>query len=273
MDVEAYLARIGFRGDGPPDAANLAALVKAHRTSVPYETIDLWCGRRTTLEADALFDKIVTRRRGGYCFELNGLFAELLRELGYEVREYAGRWLRNNPTLPVPRRCHRVVCVRTGKGPAKIVETGVALPGLAAPLDVVWDRPQLQDGRFYRLVRDERLGNVVETMDPGGRWTRLFSFDAAPAEPIDFEYPHWWCQTHPDSVFHDGFRVFRLCAEGGWKSIECVQPFAASALRATLVRADRDGVERRSPLEGQAALAAALADEFGISGALPADLI
>ena len=69
-----------------------------------------------------------------------GNLAALLRELGYEVREYAGRWLRNNQQNGVPRRCHRVVCVRVGDGPVKLADAGIGLPYLAEPLEVVLDR-------------------------------------------------------------------------------------------------------------------------------------
>ena len=82
MNVEKYLQRIGYNGALAPNAENLAALVQAHRFTVPYETFDIWRGRRTTLALEEIYDRIVTRRRGGYCFELNGLFAWLLRELG-----------------------------------------------------------------------------------------------------------------------------------------------------------------------------------------------
>ena len=265
MDVQAYLDRIGWRGDATPGAANLAALVRAHRTAIPYETLDLWRGRQTTLDLDALYDKLVTRRRGGYCFELNGLFAALLRELGYEVREYAGRWLRSNPTMPVPRRCHRVVCARAKDGRTQIADAGIGLPFLLAPLDVVFDRPQLQDGRYYRVVRDGRLGIVVEVLQPDGGWLRLMSFDASPCEPIDFDYPHWWCQTSPDSIFRRSFRVFRLTADGGWQAIEGGVPQAGGQLAMTFIRHGPDGAARRTELAGEAALKAALEADFGIA--------
>lgn len=267
MNVELYLERIGYLGGREPSAENLAALLRAHRVAVPYETLDLWCGRRTTLDPGALYDKIVVRRRGGYCFELSGLFAALLRELGYEVREYAGRWLWNNTSLTVPRRCHRIVCARVGDGPAKIVDAGVGLPCLAEPLEVVLDKPQLHGGRYYRLVRDERLGILVEMMLPDGSWAKLCSFDTTPSEPTDFDYPHWWCQTHPDSVFRCGnFRVFRLTAEGGWKEIlGGRRPEENGPLRATFVEQDASGAERRAELAGEAALKAALEANFGIA--------
>ncbi|MDO5318720.1 MAG: arylamine N-acetyltransferase [bacterium] len=266
MDVARYLERIGYTGDLTPNAANLAALVRAHRLRVPYETLDLWRGVHTSLDLDALYDKIVVRRWGGYCFELSGLFAALLRELGYEVREYAGRWLRNNQQNGVPRRCHRVVCVRTGTGPAKIVDVGLGLPYLFAPLDIVLNLPQTQAGRVYRVVKDETLGYVVETMNPDSSWLRLFSFDGAPQLPIDFEYPHWWCETHPESVFRRGFRVFRLTEEGGWMEIHGSPLQADGSFTATFTVCSAAGEVRQTPLVGADALGDLLATEFGVEG-------
>ena len=260
MDVARYLERIGYTGDRTPNAANLAALVRAHRLRVPYETLDLWRGVETSLDLEVLYDKVVTRRRGGYCFELSGLFAALLRELGYEVREYAGRWLRNNLRHGVPRRCHRVVCVKTGTGPAKIADVGLGLPYLPEPLDIVLNLPQTQGGRVYRVVRDATLGYVVETMEPDASWLRLFSFDGVPQLPQDFEYAHWWCETHPDSVFRRGFRVFRLTQEGGWLEIFGTPRNADGSFSATYTVHAADGRERQSPIADDAALEAALHD-------------
>ena len=109
MDVEAYLERIGYRGGREPNAENLAALVAAHRFTVPYETLDLWRGRHVTLAEEALFDKIVTRRRGGYCFELNELYGYLLRALGFHVRDCFARFLAGETELPMRR--HHVLLV------------------------------------------------------------------------------------------------------------------------------------------------------------------
>lgn len=266
MDVARYLERIGYVGDRTPNAANLAALVRAHRLRVSYETLDLWRGVETSLDLDVLYDKIVTRRRGGYCFELSGLFAALLRELGYGVQEYAGRWLRNNLQRGVPRRCHRVVCVKTGTGPTKIVDVGLGLPYLPQPLDVVLNLPQTQGGRVYRVVRDAELGYVVETMEPDASWLRLFSFDGAPQLPQDFEYAHWWCETHPDSVFRHGFRVFRLTEDGGWKEILGSPRNEDGSFAATLTVHVATGEERRSAISDAAALASVLEAEFGLGG-------
>ncbi|MBR4956609.1 MAG: arylamine N-acetyltransferase, partial [Lentisphaeria bacterium] len=93
IDVDAYLKRIGYTGDKRPTITNLYALQKAHLTHVPYENLDLLYHHPGTLAIEDVYKKVVKNKRGGYCFELNGLFAELLRELGYSVTEYFGRWL------------------------------------------------------------------------------------------------------------------------------------------------------------------------------------
>src|SRR5215213_9188134 len=85
MDVQAYLRRINYRGEFAPTAAALRELHRAHLLAVPFENLDIHLGRPIVLEQQALFDKIVTRWRGGFCYELNGLFALLLRDLGFNV--------------------------------------------------------------------------------------------------------------------------------------------------------------------------------------------
>lgn len=266
MDCATYLERIGYRGGREPTAANLAALVRAHRLAVPYETLDLWRRRSTTLRLKEIYDKIVTRRRGGYCFELNGLFAWLLRELGYNVREYFGRWLLGEDQSTVPMRRHRVVCVAIAGAPNQIVDVGIGLPFMMSPLDFTFGVPQLRDNRSYRIVRDSELGAVVEVRK-GTEWMRLFSYDTALQLPVDFEYAHWWCQTHPDSSFLSGLWIYRPLADGGAISISLEEdPERPGCGEKGLVLAHFDGCGEmeKTALRGEDALTAALAAEFGI---------
>ena len=263
MDADAYLARIGYRGGREPNAANLAALVKAHRHAVPYETLDLWRGRHTSLATEAIYDKIVTRGRGGYCFELNGLFAWLLRELGYSVREYFGRWLMNEE-LAVPKRRHRVVCVALEGRANQIADVGIGMPLVMEPLGLVFDVPQTRGTQLYRVVRDAVLGAVVEIRRRDGAWTRVFSFDTAPQLPIDFAYAHWWCETHPSSDFRRKLWVFRPCADGAMKSIATEPDPEGGEPVPTYMFTPPKGEPVKTFLRTEAALAAALEHEFGI---------
>ena len=93
MDAAAYLARIGYTGPLAPDRATLFALHRAHMYAVPFENLDIHLGRTLGLDLEATFAKIVGRRRGGWCYELNGLFGWLLRELGYEVELHGAQVL------------------------------------------------------------------------------------------------------------------------------------------------------------------------------------
>lgn len=263
MDVEKYLARIGYAGGREPSAANLAALAKAHRFTVPYDSLDLWRRRPTTLATEALYDKIVTRRRGGYCFELNGLFAWLLRQLGYNVREYFGRWLMGEE-MDVPKRRHRVVCVALPSGPNKLVDVGIGMPFVYSPLDFVFDLPQFCDGKVYRIVKDPVLTCVVQVQKKDGLWANLFSFDTAPQLPIDFAYVHWWCATHPESQFIQKMWVFLPQAKGGWRSIALEPDPETGANAPTFADISPDGKQVKTVLRSDAALAAALKTHFGI---------
>jgi N-hydroxyarylamine O-acetyltransferase len=85
VNVEAYLERIGYRGPRQPTLVTLSALHRAHMLAVPFENLDIHLGRTLVLDRDANYEKIVVRRRGGWCYELNGLFGLLLERLGFDV--------------------------------------------------------------------------------------------------------------------------------------------------------------------------------------------
>src|SRR6266702_8874091 len=93
LDIEAYLARIGFPGERGPTVATLRALQFAHTTSIPFENLDSVLGRPVPLDLESLQDKLVRRRRGGYCYENVGLFAAALERLGFGVTALQGRVL------------------------------------------------------------------------------------------------------------------------------------------------------------------------------------
>src|SRR4051812_21960412 len=91
MNIDAYLARIGYSGSIEPTAETLRALQQAHLLAVPFENLDVYLKRPIILDEERLFAKIVGERRGGFCYELNGLFAALLRSLGFKVELLSAR--------------------------------------------------------------------------------------------------------------------------------------------------------------------------------------
>lgn len=113
--VEAYLKRLAFDKPITCDRATLDALTFAHQCSIPFETVTLHrSGRAPSLEVDAIFDKVVTRRLGGYCFELNKIFEELLRALGFDARPALCRAVRGRDgRMPIN---HRGIMATTAEG-------------------------------------------------------------------------------------------------------------------------------------------------------------
>lgn len=196
--VQGYLDRIGYRGPLDGSAETLAALQEAHVLTVPYENLDIMNGKYLSIDIPDVYEKVVTRRRGGYCFELNGLFAWLLRELEYDVTEYYGRFLLGEP-LDIPMRRHRISRVKVG-GEIYICDVGVGIPAPRYPLLFKEGLEQRQGDETYRLVSDPALGWVVQS-DHKGHWENIYSFTEDVQYPIDFEMPNHWCLTHPDSIF------------------------------------------------------------------------
>lgn len=134
-DADAYLARIGVPRRSEPTLAYLDELIAAHQSTVPFEDLDI-SDKRTSvsLGTAALFDKVVVRRRGGYCFELNALFGALLRELGYGVQAGTAR-IKVRPTVHFPL-AHRVN-IATIDGIRFLVDVGFGgpMPSFALKLE------------------------------------------------------------------------------------------------------------------------------------------
>lgn len=115
FNVSTYLQRIGYTGVITPTAETLKALHRAHLTAVPYENLDIMAGRPFDLSEEALFDKIVLRQRGGFCYELNILFVKLLRELGFRVTLVSARIMHDDGLLG-PEFDHPLLVVRCEEG-------------------------------------------------------------------------------------------------------------------------------------------------------------
>jgi len=99
MDTNAYLERIGYRGGTRPNSDVLSRLHRKHLLSTPFENLDIRLGRPIVLSRKAFYDKIIERHRGGFCYELNGLFATLRDELGFRVSMLSARVARKSGGL------------------------------------------------------------------------------------------------------------------------------------------------------------------------------
>ena len=197
--VKAYFKRIGLEMPETivPDSALLKKLQFAHCTTVPYENLDIIRGIPLSLDPDDLYEKVVVRGRGGFCFELNGLFGWLLRQLGYEVTDVAARYLRGESTIPMRR--HRVLIVRAVDG-LWCGDVGIGEVCPRYPLRLEEGLEQTQFDECYRFDKDPFLGWVL--MDKyHGEWRRFYSFTEEPQLDVDFIAPTFYCEKHPDSPF------------------------------------------------------------------------
>ncbi len=200
MNVTDYLQRIDYCGTLEPTAATLCALHVAHLQHVPFENLDIVRRRLFDLDPVALFDKIVTRRRGGFCYELNGLFALLLEQLGFMVTRLAARVVNKDGSLG-PEFDHLTLHVQcpddTNAGWLADVGFG---DSFLEPLRFDEQGEQLDGLRAYRIEHDEAYRWVWER-DYDGMWTRQYRFDLRPRQLSDFAPMCVWQQTSPDSSF------------------------------------------------------------------------
>jgi len=198
-DLDGYLARIGL--DGRPD---LAAIHRAHVNSIPFENLDPATGAAVSLDPDQIEAKLVTRRRGGYCFEQNLLLKAALESVGIrDVTPMLARVRQGRSTEPRPRS-HLVLRVVVD-GAAWHADVGFGGDTLLEPLPFGPGADVEQSGWRYRTVRDGPE-NVLQTWRDGA-WMDLYGFIPEPVELIDIDVANWYTSTNPRSPFVAGIFV------------------------------------------------------------------
>ncbi|MDQ0381566.1 arylamine N-acetyltransferase family protein [Amycolatopsis thermophila] len=205
MKVDAYLRRIGAERPGPTDIGNLRRLQRHHLESVPFENLGAHLDEQIDLGSPALFDKIVQRRRGGLCYELNGAFAMLLRELGYTVQLLGAR-VRGRDGRLGPPLDH--LALRVDLDVPWLVDVGFGRFSIS-PLRLDVREPQDDpDGRF--LLREAPRGDLDVTRDG----VVVYRLETRPRELGEFDAKAWWHSTSPRSPFTRGPLCSRLTPGG-----------------------------------------------------------
>lgn len=217
MEVRAYLERIGIDHIPAPTVESLNKIQRAHLFSVPYENMDIVSGIPLSLEVEDLYEKIVVRRRGGYCFELNELYGWLLRQLGYGVDDYFARFLRDEPEIP--KRRHHVLRVTVpGEAAAYLCDVGVGTGSPTYPIVMIEGAEQEQGTARYRLVRRPFLGWVLEEVKRG-KWVDVFSFTEERQLPKDYIAISFFCEHAEASPFNKAPMV-AIRTETGRKTLD-----------------------------------------------------
>ena len=250
MDINAYLNRINYHGSLDPIAETLRELQIAHLQTVPFENLSIHKGEPIVLDDESLFGKVVDRRRGGFCYELNGLFAALLRNLGFKVEMLAAGVV-NSEGVVGPDFDHMALMVVLEQ--RWLADVGFG-DSFREPL-LLDDRGiQTQDNRDYQIASEGEYLTLMQR-ESGGDWTAQYRFTLQPRVYNDYAEMCHYHQTSPDSHFTKA----PLCS------------LATTDGRITLsggrfLTTTGAGEKRELAVSGEAEFAKLLSEHFGIDG-------
>ncbi len=204
MDLPRYLARLAYPGSTTPSLDVLCALHRQHLRSIPFENLDIPLHREIVLDPVRIYDKMVTRSRGGFCYEQNGLFCWVLRQIGYDVDMLSGRVARGDGGYG-PEFDHMLLLVRLD-GERWIADVGFG-DSFTEPLRLDATEPQFDRGMEYQLVRDGDDYLLLRRED--GRLEKKFLFNVTPHVLSDYAEMCIYHQTSP----HSSFTHRRVCSK------------------------------------------------------------
>jgi N-hydroxyarylamine O-acetyltransferase len=266
IDLDAYCARIGYRGSRQPSLETLNGLVWHHVQSIPFENLDVLLGRRIDLDQRAIEQKLIQVRRGGYCFEQNTLLLHVLEEMGFRVTPLSARVRLQRPRDMTPPRTHLFLRLEI-EGLSYLADVGVGGLSPTAALRLAVDIEQatpheprriLCDGAWAELDLRGPHARLFHQAYFAGAWHDVCEFTLEPMPAIDREVSNWFTSTHPQSHFRDRLMVARATPTGR----------VAVLNRELTVRA-QNGQSQSRHLGSKAELLDALAEHFGIE--LPRD--
>ena len=248
MDVQAYLQRINYAGPLAPSAETLRLLQLTHLRTVPFENLSIHSGEPIVLKDEALFDKIVNRRRGGFCYELNGLFAALLRALGFDVTMLSAR-VANAEGVFGPEFDHMTLMVTLDN--RWLVDVGFG-DSFLEPLRLDETTTQVQGNNSYRVVREEEF-LVLARQSGDNAWESQYRFTLKPCKFSDFAEMCSYHQTSPQSHFTRA----RICSRA--------TPAGRISLSDLLfITTTLDGKRQERILTNPEEYATILRDQFGV---------
>ncbi len=253
FNQDAWLERIGYQGPLSPTLDTLRGIIAAQSAAIPFESVDVLLGRVPQLDLAALQAKLVTGRRGGYCFELNALLRAGLQSLGFAVVSVIGRVIRGmEPDAGGRPATHMLLRVELPEG-AFLADVGFGNLTPTAPLRIQPNREQATPHETMRLLPvGAELTLQARVRDA---WQSIYRFSPNPVDDIDYAVGNWYTATHPASLFVSNMIVARPGPDGERRAL-----FNG---RLTIRRA---GVLlEQSMLADEASHAAALRDVLGLT--------
>lgn len=263
LDIERYFDRIGYTGSHEPTLETLLDLHRTHLYAVPFENLDIGLGRPIILAEQALFEKIVGHRRGGFCYELNGLFAALLRALGFQVTILAAGVYNKGKATFGPEFDH--LTLRVDLARPWLAEVGFG-DSFLHPLPLDTEAEQIDDGRATPLVQPGDEGvwqdrfritgigdtRILQRRDWAGAWQDQYRLSLTSHRWAEFTPMCHYHQTAPESGFTRG-SVCSLATVTGRVTVADLRLLITTG-----------GKKRETALADEAARTAALRDYCGI---------
>jgi N-hydroxyarylamine O-acetyltransferase len=247
MELKQYLERIGYSGPVEPTSAVLRDLHRQHMYSVPFENLDIPLGREIVLDAERIYQKIVTNRRGGFCYEQNAMFAWALREMGFDVDMLSAGVARPNGSYG-PDFDHMLLLVRVD-GESWIADVGFG-ESFVEPLRFAVGESQWDRGLEYEIARDGDA--YVLRRKQGGNWKNQYRFTLTPRKLQDYAPMCMYHQTSPESHFTRN----RVCS--------LATPSGRVTVMATALIVTENGVKTETPIASVAEFERRLREQFGM---------
>ncbi|CAH2307797.1 arylamine N-acetyltransferase, pineal gland isozyme NAT-10-like [Pelobates cultripes] len=197
MDVNAYLHRIGITATTAPSVVALRELHRQHLLSIPFESLSIHCGEKIILDHGLLYEKLVVKRRGGFCYENNGLFLWVLQVLGYKPRVLSARVKNRFTGVYGPPFDHMILTVEL-EGRQWLCDVGFG-EGIREPLPLEAGWEEEQDNLVYRLRED--MGEWFLEKKKDGNWSSLYKFTLETKHFEEFKEMCEYHQMSPSSIF------------------------------------------------------------------------
>jgi N-hydroxyarylamine O-acetyltransferase len=209
LDLDAYFARVGYDGPATPTLATLSRLHTLHVAAIPFENLSPFLGEPVRLDVASLQDKLVARRRGGWCFEQNLLFWHALERIGFETTRLAARVRWNVPADVITARSHCLLRVRVEERD-HIADVGFGGQTLTVPLRLEAGIEQATPHESYRIIAFN--GGYTLESRIAGEWQALYTFEMHEQQLADYEVSNWYLANHPQSIFVNGLAAARAGA-------------------------------------------------------------
>lgn len=250
--LDAYMDRIGYKGSRIPSLDVLNGVTSAHVRTIPFENLDILLGKKININVNAVFEKLVIQKRGGYCFEQNGLLLYVLKLLGFQVTPISARVRLDKPRDFTPPRTHVFLRVEIS-GKTWLADVGVGGVSLTSAIQLIENVEQKTNHETRRIVFEKNLYFHQVLYATG--WTDVCEFTLEEMPEIDRELANWFTSTHPKSHFKDRL-IVAMAGDDGKRYTLVNREFSER---------DRDGLAIKTVVKSPKELIQILNEKFNLT--------